>query len=154
MDRDIAKIKADGLKARISDEQFELERRLSDLLCEEKRLQAERRTKLEEKKDKLKAETKKQLAQMNAQKKLIEADIQAFQEAIAQLRSLGTERTVIPEFADTCSDEDPREVNSRFADVRRDVRRLELKCRTLQEFVGLHSPDRYDRIMLEKRRIE
>jgi DNA repair exonuclease SbcCD ATPase subunit len=155
IEQNIAKMRDATLKSRTSEEQFELESRYSALCREEKKLQNDRQLKLESKKEQLKMETKKQLAQMNIQKKLIESDIQAFAGAIEHLRASGGDRMAIPLMShrDIPTSAEREEVMMRLAEVARDVSGLERKCRTLQDFVALRSPERYDRIMVEKRRM-
>jgi hypothetical protein len=131
----------------VLEEQSENELRLAELLKEERVLSARRQLKLDQRKEDLKLERKRQLAVMNIEKRLVESDIQSFSDAITRMQQLrGNFRRTVPDSV-TESAENPRELRARLSDVRRDVAVLDEKCRILQDFVAVGSPSRYSEIM-------
>jgi chromosome segregation ATPase len=149
LDREIAKRR--NSQTKVLEEQSENELRLTELLKEEKVLSARRQVKLDQRKEDLKMETKRHLAAMNIQKRLIESDIQALTDATTRMKQLrGEFGHVQPEQADG-SPEKRQQLMARLAQVRGEVKSLDVKCRTLQDFVAVRSPDRYAAIMNERR---
>jgi SMC interacting uncharacterized protein involved in chromosome segregation len=128
----------------------ELEAEFSDLLKEERLWNAKRQIKVDEKKDGLKSETKKQLSAMISKKKMMEGDLQAFQSAVIRLKDLRTEMAKSPRKGKPASGpDDCEDLNNRITEVSKEVRGLEAKCRTLREFVALRAPERYKQIVFD-----
>jgi chromosome segregation ATPase len=151
LDREIAKRR--NSQTKVLEEQSENELRLAELLKEEKVLNARRQLKLDQRKEDLKLETKRQLAMMNIEKRLVESDIQAFTEAIARMQQLRGNRARAAPDSVPASPENRQQLFARLAEVRRDIATLEDKCRTLQNFVAVRSPTRYSEIMNDRRRV-
>jgi chromosome segregation ATPase len=149
LDREIAKRR--NSQTKVLEEQSENELRLAELLKEEKILNARRQVKLDQRKEDLKMETKRHLAGLNIQKRLIESDIQSLTDATARMKQLRGEFAHIPPEHATGSPEKREQLMARLAQVRGEVKSLDVKCRTLQDFVAVRSPDRYAAIVNERR---
>jgi hypothetical protein len=150
LDREIAKRR--NSQSKVLEEQSENELRLAELLQEEKVLNARRQLRLDQRREDLKLETKRQLAAMNIAKRLVESDIQAFTDGITRIQQLrGNLARAAPDSV-PASPENRQQLFARLAEVHRDVAMLDEKCRTLQDFVAVRSPGRYAEIMNERRR--
>jgi hypothetical protein len=149
LDREI--VKRRNSQTKVLEEQSERELELAELLKEEKILSARRQAKLEQRKEELKMETKRQLASMNSQKRLIESDIQALTGAITRMKQLRGDAAFECRAEGNASPEKKQQLLGRLEQVRSEVAALDIKCRTLQDFVAVRSPERYAAIMNERR---
>jgi hypothetical protein len=114
----------------VLEEQSENELCLAELLKEEKVLNARRQLKLDQRKEALKLETKRQFAVMNIENRLVESDIQAFSLATTSMQQLRSNvRRTAPD-AVPASPENRQQLFARLAEVRRDIAMLDEKLRS------------------------
>lgn len=140
--------------ARLRDlrQRSDFETALEILKKEENALKIKKSVKLDQRKEEMKTATKRDFAMMTTQKKLIESDIESFRSTIKQLRSaIGTDCTS-PRVNKSCmaTPTKPWQLRDRISAVNHEVASLECKCRVLQEFVALRSPDRFKKIISAK----
>lgn len=142
-------------------ERSDLENNLEILKREERCLKTRKAVKVEHRKDEIKTSTKRELASMNVQKRLIESDIQAFGSTIEKLRTilghqcmsprssaksgLGTPRSAAKSYRSTPTKH--AQLHDRITAVNQEVSSLEHKCRALQHFVAIRSPERFRKII-------
>jgi hypothetical protein len=135
------------------DDETTCEEHLAALLRDEERLVVTRRVRVERRKDEMKTVAKQQFAEMNAEKKLIEADIRRFAAAVENLKQVRghfAQKTAGKRTSDI-SPLKRSDMTGRFESVGRAVVALENRKRVLEEFVAVRSPERYEQIISGRR---